>query len=91
VRRAVAVGVAVAAAVLLLSLIGSGAVGTDQQAAATAADRAPDYDRWVAPVWTPPGPWGERLLFGLQAGIGGAVLVYYLGRLRADSGATGEP
>ena len=90
-RRAVAVGVAVAAAVLLLGVAGGGAVGTDQQAATTVADRAPDYDRWITPAWTPPGPWGEPLLFALQAGFGGTVLAHYLGRLRPDSGATGEP
>ena len=89
-RRAVAVGVAVAAAVLLLGVAGGGAVGTDQQAAATVTDRTADYDRWVTPVWTPPGPWGEPVLFALQAGIGGTVLAHYLGRLRAGSGATGE-
>lgn len=90
-RRAVAVGVAVAAVVLLLGVAGGGAVGTDQQAATTVTDRTADYDRWAVPAWTPPGPWGEPLLFALQAGIGGTVLAHYLGRLRTDGGATSEP
>jgi cobalt transport protein len=91
VRRAIAVGVAVGVAVLLLSVAGGGAAGTDQQAATAVTDRAPDYDRWAAPAWTPPGPWGEPLLFALQAGIGGTVFAYYLGRLQTDGGATGGP
>ena len=89
--RAAAVGLGVAALVALLAVAGGGAVGTDQQAAAAVADTAPDYDRWTAPVWTPPGPWGEPLLFALQAGVGGAVITHYLGRLRTDSGAAGDP
>ncbi len=89
--RAVAAGVAVAGVVLCLAVVGGGAVGTDQQAAATAADRAPDYDRWAVPAWAPPGSWGEPLLFALQAGIGGGILTHYLGRLRTDRGTPGEP
>lgn len=90
-KRAVGAGVAAAAVVLLLATVGGGAVGTDQQAAATVADRAPDYDRWAAPAWVPPGPWGEPLLFALQAGIGGAILAHYLDRLRTDQVAAGDP
>ena len=89
--RAVAVGVGVAALVLCLAVAGGGAVGTDQQAAATVTDRAPDYDRWALPAWTPPGAWGEPLLFALQAGVGGAVLAHYLGRLRSDRRPAGDP
>ena len=90
-RRAAAAGFAAAAVVLLLATVGGSAVGTDQQAAATVADRAPDYDRWAAPAWVPPGPWGEPLLFALQAGVGGAVVAHYLGRLRTEAGAAGDP
>lgn len=90
-KRAVATGVAVAALVLCLAVAGSGAVGTDQEAAAAVSDSAPDYDRWAVPAWTPPAPWGEPLLFALQAGVGGAVLTYYLSRLRADHGTASEP
>lgn len=88
--RAVAVGVGVAALVLCLAVVGGGAVGTDQQAAASVSEVAPDYDRWATPAWAPPAPWGERLLFALQAGVGGAVLTYYLGHLRTDRGTAGE-
>jgi cobalt/nickel transport protein len=90
VRRAIGVGVGVAVLVLCLAVAGGGAVGTDQQAAATAAEAAPDYDRWAVPAWTPPGPWGEPLLFALQAGVGGGVMAYYLGRLRGDRGAAND-
>jgi len=88
---AVGVGVGVAALVALLAVAGGGAVGTDQRAAATVAERAPDYDRWAVPAWTPPGPLGEPLLFALQAGVGGGVAAHYLGRLRDDRGAAGDP
>lgn len=90
-RATVAVGVGVAALVAALTVAGGGAVGTDQRAAATVAETAPDYDRWALPAWTPPGAWGEPLLFALQAGVGGAVATHYLGRLRTDGGATNEP
>lgn len=89
-RRALAVGLVVAGIVLLLATVGSGAVGTDQQAAATVTDRAPDYDRWTAPLWTPPGPWGEPLLFALQGGVGGTVLGYYLDQLRTNQKPANE-
>ena len=88
---AVGVGIGVAALVALLAVAGSGAVGTDQQAAATVSDQAPDYDRWVLPAWTPPGPWGEPLLFALQAGVGGVVATHYLRRLRGDREPTDDP
>jgi cobalt transport protein len=91
VNRAVAAGLGVAALVLCLAVAGGGAVGTDQQAAAVVSDSAPDYDRWAVPAWTPPAPWGEPLLFALQAGVGGTVLVHYLGRLRTDRGAASDP
>jgi len=90
VKRAIGVGVGVAALVLCLAVAGGGAVGTDQQAAATAAEGAPDYDRWAVPAWTPPGPWGEPLLFALQAGVGGGVMTYYLGRLRSGRRAASD-
>lgn len=89
-NRAIAVGLGVAGLVLCLAVAGGGAVGTDQQAAATVSENAPDYDRWAAPAWTPPAPWGEPLLFALQAGVGGTVLVHYLGRLRADREAASD-
>jgi len=88
---AIGAGLGVAALVALLAVAGGGAVGTDQQAAAAVADTAPDYDRWTGPVWTPPGPWGEPLLFALQAGVGGAAAAHYLGRLRTESGTTDDP
>lgn len=89
--RAVAVGVGVAALVLCLTVAGGGAVGTDQQAAAAVSEDAPGYDRWIAPAWTPPAPWGESLLFALQAGVGASVLTHYLGRLRTKRGTASDP
>ncbi|MBB6647406.1 energy-coupling factor ABC transporter substrate-binding protein [Halobellus ruber] len=86
----VGVGLGVAALVAVFAIAGGGAVGTDQQAAAAVAEAAPDYDRWAAPAWAPPAPWGEPLLFALQAGIGGSILAHYLGRLRTDRGPASD-
>jgi cobalt/nickel transport protein len=82
VRRALLFGVVVALTVLLLATFASGLPGTDQQAAAAVEERAPTYDPWISPVWTPPGSLGESLLFAAQGGLGAVLLGYYLTRLR---------
>lgn len=81
--RALAVGLAVALGILVLLTVGSaGYTGTDTQAAAAVEERAPSYDQWIAPVWSPPGPLGEPLLFALQGGVGATVLWTSLDSLR---------
>jgi cobalt/nickel transport protein len=89
VRRSLLVGVLVAAGTLLLIGFGpNGFAGTDTQAVAEIEERAPGYDQWTSPVWSPPGALGEPLLFALQAGLGAAVIWHYLGRLRTPSDAS---
>ena len=47
-RRILLFGAAVAVGVLLLATLASGVPGTDQRAAETVAEVAPDYDRWAS-------------------------------------------
>ena len=42
----------------------------------------PGYDRWFSPLWEPPSPEIESLLFGLQAAIGAGAVAYCLGYYR---------
>jgi cobalt/nickel transport protein len=67
----------VAAAPLLLRIDGDYA-GTDDQARAAIA--ATGYQPWAEPLWRPPSPQIESLLFALQAAAGAGLLGYVLGR-----------
>ncbi|MFB6091690.1 MAG: energy-coupling factor ABC transporter substrate-binding protein [Haloquadratum sp.] len=82
-RRAAAVGAAVAAVVFLLAAVGGGLRGTDQRAVATIDEHAPSYDRWVSPAWAP-GATAEAALFALQGGVGATVLAYVLDQMTED-------
>lgn len=59
---------------------GGSGQGTDQEAARAALALAPDYRPWAAPLWQPPSPEIESLLFTLQAALGAGVLGFCLGR-----------
>jgi cobalt/nickel transport protein len=54
--------------------------GSDDQASAMVRNLRPGYQRWVVPLWQPPSPEIESLLFALQAGLGAGLLGYYFGR-----------
>lgn len=54
--------------------------GSDDQASAMIRNLRPGYQRWVVPLWEPPSPEIESLLFALQAGLGAGLLGYYFGR-----------
>jgi cobalt/nickel transport protein len=54
--------------------------GSDDQASAMIRNLRPGYQRWMVPVWEPPSPEIESLLFALQAGLGAGLLGYYFGR-----------
>jgi len=54
--------------------------GTDGQG--PEAIEGEGYEPWITPVGLQPDALGERLLFSLQVGIGGAVLGYFVGRER---------
>jgi len=71
-----------AAAPLALPIQGS-FTGSDD--AAREAISATGYTPWFTPLWRPPGPEVESLLFALQAAIGAGGLGYVLGRLHGRS------
>ena len=60
----------------------SGYTGTDSQATALIEESDPDYQPWFSSVFSPGSSEVESGLFALQAGLGGGVLGYVLGRLR---------
>nr|WP_211661154.1 energy-coupling factor ABC transporter substrate-binding protein [Modestobacter muralis] len=56
--------------------------GTDSQATELIEESRPDYQPWFESVFSPGSSEVESGLFALQAGVGGVVLGYVLGRLR---------
>lgn len=57
--------------------------GTDDRASEVIQSTAPGgYTPWTRPLFEPPGPEVETLLFSLQAGIGGGILGYVMGWYR---------
>jgi cobalt/nickel transport protein len=54
--------------------------GSDDQGSAAVASSVPGFKPWAHPIWTPPSPEIESLLFALQASIGAGVIGYVLGR-----------
>ena len=56
--------------------------GTDSQATELIEESRPDYEPWFESVFSPGSSEIESGLFALQAGLGGLVLGYVLGRLR---------
>ena len=57
--------------------------GTDAQAQLLITDLHPEYQPWFKPFWAPTSASIESLLFSLQTALGGGVLGYCLGILRA--------
>ncbi len=49
----------------------------------------PNFQPWAHPIWTPPSPEIESLLFALQAAIGAGVIGYVLGRAHGAARARG--
>ncbi|MDE1797804.1 MAG: cobalt transport protein CbiN [Candidatus Micrarchaeota archaeon] len=58
--------------------------GSDNAGTAAILQIQPNYTRWAIPWWTPP-PETESMLFALQAAIGGAIIGYYVGTIRAEN------
>lgn len=57
--------------------------GADGQAENVVSDlTGGSYTPWFNPIWEPPSPEIETLLFCLQAAIGGLVIGYFLGYYR---------
>lgn len=59
-------------------------VGTDNHAARLVSELRPEYKPWFSPIFTPPSAEIERLLFGIQAALGAAVLTYCIAHSRAS-------
>ncbi|HEY4264337.1 MAG TPA: energy-coupling factor ABC transporter substrate-binding protein [Micropepsaceae bacterium] len=55
--------------------------GSDDQGTAAIEALRPGYKPWFTPIWVPPSPEIESLLFALQAGLGAGVIGYVLGRI----------
>ena len=56
--------------------------GSDDQASELISKIQPGYHRWALPVWEPPSPEIESLIFAVQAALGAGLLGYYFGRRR---------
>ncbi len=55
--------------------------GSDDQASQAVAASQPGFKPWFEPVWKPPSPEIESLLFALQASLGAGVIGYVVGRI----------
>lgn len=54
--------------------------GSDDQGSAAIASSVQGFKPWAHPIWEPPSPEIESLLFALQAAIGAGVIGYVVGR-----------
>lgn len=84
-----ATAVAVIAAPLVM-LRGARFGGADEQARAVIEKTRPQYRPWMEPLWRPPGPEMETLIFSLQAAAGAGVVGYAIGYFRGRRAAGGR-
>lgn len=61
--------------------------GSDDAGSNAVASSVPGFKPWAHPLWTPPSPEIESLLFALQAAFGAGVIGYVLGRIHGASRA----
>ena len=81
-RNLALLGLAAAIAMLPLLFSGGAFKGSDDLGTGAIAALAPAYRPWFQPLWTPPSPEVESLLFSLQAALGAGLVGYYLGYRR---------
>jgi len=55
--------------------------GSDDQGSAAVAASRPDFKPWFEPLWKPPSPEVESLLFAVQAAFGAGIIGYVIGRI----------
>lgn len=55
--------------------------GSDDQGTAAVVAARPGYKPWFTPIWVPPSPEIESLLFAVQAAFGAGIIGYVLGRI----------
>jgi cobalt/nickel transport protein len=72
----------VALVVLPLVFVNGEFGGSDDQASAAIEANQPGFKPWFEPIWEPPSPEIESLLFAVQAAIGAGVIGYVLGRVQ---------
>lgn len=72
----------VAGVALFYAAGGAARTGADERAQ-EAVRSLHSYQPWFEPVWSPPNPTAEALLFIVQAAAGAAVLGFAIVRLRA--------
>lgn len=56
--------------------------GADDAASGAITAIDPNMQPWFHPIWTPPGPETESLLFALQAALGAAFIGYFFGLMK---------
>jgi len=71
----------IALVVLPLVLVKGQYGGTDDAASRAVAASQPGFHPWFEPIWKPPSPEIESLLFALQAALGAGIIGYVLGRI----------
>jgi len=57
--------------------------GSDDKAVNIITQINSNYKPWAKPLWKPPGPEIESLLFALQAAIGAGFIGYFIGVSKA--------
>lgn len=55
--------------------------GSDDQGSAAVAASQPGFKPWFEPLWKPPSPEVESLLFAVQAALGAGIIGYVIGRI----------
>ena len=52
--------------------------GSDDQGTAAVVAARPGYKPWFTPIWVPPSPEIESLLFAVQAALGAGIIGYVI-------------